>query len=396
MSKGLFIYLGGFELPDGNAAAHRVVANAKILRDLGYEVLLIGIRKSGTPGLVRHNTDYHGFECWSVPYPAGHGSWLRYISGLRSILAFVSGRPGVSGLICYNYPALAQLRLFRLCRSLGVRAIADATEWYEASGGNFLFRLVKTLDTWLRMRVANRVADGVITTSRYVTQMYECDGKLTVELPTLFDTEGIPQPPKGPAGRARTFIYLGCPFSEGRVNKHRTNMKDRLDECIRLFHELHSKGYLFQFDIYGISAEEYLRVLPEQRDWLDALGGKVRFHGRIPNSVVRERIASSDFSIFFRDESRVVLAGFPTKLAESISFGTPVVASRMQNVEKYCSEAGFFLASKGEERAVIESSLRLADAEIDALKAQCFTSRIFDYRAFESSTRQFLTALGLK
>ena len=35
------IYIGGFELPDKNAAAHRVLGNAKILRELGYKVILI-------------------------------------------------------------------------------------------------------------------------------------------------------------------------------------------------------------------------------------------------------------------------------------------------------------------------------------------------------------------
>ena len=38
MSKGSIIYIGGFELPDKNAAAHRVLNNAKIIRELGYEV----------------------------------------------------------------------------------------------------------------------------------------------------------------------------------------------------------------------------------------------------------------------------------------------------------------------------------------------------------------------
>ena len=37
------LYIGGFELPDKNAAAHRVISNAFLLRELGYEVSFIGI-----------------------------------------------------------------------------------------------------------------------------------------------------------------------------------------------------------------------------------------------------------------------------------------------------------------------------------------------------------------
>ena len=36
------LYIGRFELPDKEATANRVVANAKLLRDLGHEVVLAG------------------------------------------------------------------------------------------------------------------------------------------------------------------------------------------------------------------------------------------------------------------------------------------------------------------------------------------------------------------
>lgn len=39
------LYIGGFELPDKNAAAHRVLAIAKGLRDSGNEVVFMGVSK---------------------------------------------------------------------------------------------------------------------------------------------------------------------------------------------------------------------------------------------------------------------------------------------------------------------------------------------------------------
>ena len=35
------LYIGGFDLPDKNAAAHRVLNNGKVLRELGYEVVFV-------------------------------------------------------------------------------------------------------------------------------------------------------------------------------------------------------------------------------------------------------------------------------------------------------------------------------------------------------------------
>ena len=45
------IYWGGFELPDKNAAAHRVMANAKLFRQFGYEVVFLGMSSEQFTGL---------------------------------------------------------------------------------------------------------------------------------------------------------------------------------------------------------------------------------------------------------------------------------------------------------------------------------------------------------
>ena len=42
-NRGTILYVGGFELPDKNAAAHRVLNNAKIFRELGFHVIFCGI-----------------------------------------------------------------------------------------------------------------------------------------------------------------------------------------------------------------------------------------------------------------------------------------------------------------------------------------------------------------
>ena len=43
MTKGTIIYMGNYELPDKNAAAHRVMNNGKIFTALGYQAAYLGI-----------------------------------------------------------------------------------------------------------------------------------------------------------------------------------------------------------------------------------------------------------------------------------------------------------------------------------------------------------------
>ncbi|WP_137885657.1 glycosyltransferase family 4 protein [Pseudomonas sp. 2FE] len=399
MSKGTIIYMGGFELPDKNAAAHRVVANGKIMRNLGYEVVFVGMNKSNglSENFVRCDQDFFGFECWSIPYPAGFISWIKYILGLPEILDFVAAeRPNkVVGVICYNYPAVAQLRINSLCRKRGIKHFADATEWYDASGGNLMYRVVKWLDTSLRIHVVNARSDGVITTSKFMTSFYAKRNKRTVELPTLFDADKFQAPPIIKDRLRRKFIYVGIPFDIGRINKNRTNLKERLDLSILLFSKLYEEGELFDFVIYGVSKDEYLTVFPEHHDLLIKMADCVHFNGRQPNKVVLDSIADSDVSIFFRDETRVTLAGFPSKLAESISCGTPVLSNKMVSIEDYAGLGSLFLAEKGEELSVIKGLMRMSMQEINELKAMSFESRFFDYRRFQARFESFFKQVGI-
>ncbi len=167
MTKNIILYIGGFELPDKNAAAQRCISNAKIFRDLGYEVVMLGVDKTANHQLCK--SEYFGFTCWSVPYPSNTKTWLSYITSLNQVDYLLGDKyhDQVFAVICYNYPAISQYRIRNLAKKHGALALADVTEWYSASGDAFLRKGVKWLDTTLRMRCVNFLMDGLITASEY-------------------------------------------------------------------------------------------------------------------------------------------------------------------------------------------------------------------------------------
>jgi len=119
------------------------------------------------------------------------------------------------------------------------------------------------------------------------------------------------------------------------------------------------------------------------------------FKGRQPNELVLKRIAECDFSIFFRDETRVTLAGFPSKLAESISCGTPVVSNRMVSLEDYAQSAGLFISARGEELTLVKQVMDFSPTEINAMKQRAYHSRTFDYRKYKEKLDAFLIGIGV-
>jgi len=397
MSRGTIFYIGGFEMPDKNAAAMRVLANGKILRGLGYDVVFIGIDSNRSPVLAPQRADFSGFECWSVPYPKGGRSWLKYITGLPAILDIIRRPRDIKpvGVICYNYPAVASLRIRSACKRLNIKVLSDATEWYDSSGGNLIYRLIKSFDTNLRMHVVHRLSDGIITTSQYLTDFYSSKGKITVELPTLFDVDCFSAPISRGSATLRRFIYVGSPFDADKVNRDRTNLKERLDTCVELFHSLYQKGKDFRFDVYGITLSDYLKVFPEHDAMIKLMSGKLEFHGRRPNAHVLRQIKESDFSIFFRDRTRVTLAGFPSKLAESISVGTPVISNKMLSLQRYSQSPGVFLSERGAELDTILALIDLPNNEIDAMKFKSYQARTFHYGGHAGAVSDFLLKVGL-
>ena len=111
----IIIYIGNFELPDKNAAAQRVIANGKIFRELGYNVVYIGINSnldsnSNIKDTYKRN---FGFDSWEIPYPKNKIEWFTRIitpAGLETVITSYSAG-SLFAVIPYNYPAIAQYKV---------------------------------------------------------------------------------------------------------------------------------------------------------------------------------------------------------------------------------------------------------------------------------------------
>jgi len=386
-----FIYIGAFELPNKNAAAQRVVANAKIFRALGADVELIGVDKGGDieDGISKIESELSHIQFKSISYPKSKKDWLYYLVGDKNIIEFLkTNHKDLDTVFLYNYPAIASLRIKLLLSCLGVRVICDITEWYSPEGEGFIFKLIKWFDTTFRIRfVASMGDDGVITTSQFMSDFYTKKGIRVLELPTLYDSVNlnrykIKNKPKTPENKKK-FIYFGSPFDVERAIKARSTIKERLDLLILAFNKL-VKLYDFKFDIYGISKNEYLRVYPEHEDIIVSLKGSLFFYGKVEHKLLLLKIQEYDYTVFLRDLTLVNLAGFPSKMAESISLGVPVITNELPNLKKYSNCNGVFLCKKGTELEILESALN------DKLECSGVDTSFFDYKNYLNKARLFL------
>jgi glycosyltransferase involved in cell wall biosynthesis len=397
--KKTIIYIGGFEFPDKNAAAQRALSVGKVFKVIGYNVVFIGISRdfshSDDIDILHTRKECDGFETWSIPYPITKLDRLKYLltpGGLQKIIKHLD--TPIHSVVCYNYPAIAGYKVKNICKTCNAFFIPDVTEWYNSFGRGFVESSIKWFDTSLRMRVVNFFADGLITTSPYLTSFYRSKSSNIVELPTLYDKEMLR---KGGTfthkdNKIRKILYAGNPFSPYTNKSNKLGVKDRLDKVIFLLGRVIKENFVL--NIYGVDKNRYLEVYPEHRDLLDRLNKKIIFNGKRPYLEIISNIKDSDFTIFFRDIFRVTKAGFPSKYSESITCGTPVITNLISNIEPYAIQGRntFLVDIDNDVNSLsnMENILTLSDADLEKTKEFCIQSNTFDYKKYSERVENFI------
>lgn len=389
-NRGKVLYIGGFELPDRNAAAHRVIANAKILESIGYEVVFIGVDKTLDTSISLLNTrrEYGDFVYYSIPYPKNLYQWFKYLSDISYIKRVPDFLP--THIIAYNFPSLGLKKLIRHGRKNNIKILGDCTEWYQASG-NIIQKIIKEADVYWRMKILHFELDGLIVISDYLENYYKTKVKNIINIPPLVDLS-LPKWPdtwlNNSEKRKLTIVYAGSP---GMGNK------DRIDWIINALRELKKNTRkVIDFKVIGITKEQYYQIFPLEVS-SDKSEDFIRFFGRIDHLEVLKELNISDFQLFLRENNRVNNAGFPTKFGESISCGTPVLTNSTSNISKFLIERknGLLLDIETEESlySSIFSAVNLSFDDIDEMKKFCLESKLFDFQNYVNDMNLFCNKL---
>lgn len=385
------LYIGGFELPDKNAAAQRVIANGKLLYKLSFNVFYLGLdRKKKTNNFFEDSLKFEDFLYWSKKYPQTFSEWANYLLRIKDIKTIISKnlekKPDI--IIAYNYPAFALLRLKFYCKVNNIKLIADCTEWYQSTG-SIGFRIIKSLDTVLRMRWLHNRIDGVIAISRFLFEYYKSKNQIVTLLPPLVDKEN----PKWKSNdykqnKIRQIIYAGSP---GDGNK------DKIDLIINALSEVKKRiTEKFHLTIIGISKEIYdnnfgLNTIP------NIINDNITFKGRLSHVETINAIKKADYFIFLREDNLVTRAGFPTKFVEAISCGTPVLTNGSSNIKDYLNEGenGYLLNLDNYKKLAktLEYAISQSYENILSMKNSCKNANLFDYNNYTSDFSSFLNTV---
>ena len=368
------LYIGRFELPDKEATANRVVGNAKLLRDLGHEVILAGWSDDVPAGASWQTVECYGFESYEKHKARSSYEKYKMFSDATPELELLKKlSPDV--LIAYDFPAVALGKLMKYCKKNNIKCICDVSEWYTNKNKNPLFRIVRAYDSHKRMRVLHKKADGLIVISKYLQNYYS--EQKTVLIPPLVDVndskwESVAV--KAEDGVCR-LAYVGWP----------SRSKERLDLVVKAVNALFAKVPV-RLDVFGINENQFCEMYGlDSSDVSDS----VTFHGRVCHLDALKAVKAADYSLIIRESSRKNNAGFPSKLVECISCGTAVLTTDISNVKDYVGEGrnGYIISIDN-----LESEFEKAIAKRESVTIE---SNTFDYRNFEEKIKAFLRNINI-
>lgn len=359
------LYIGAFDLPDNNAAAHRVMNNAKCFSVLNKNTIFLDMQKSD---FVNQHEKYNDeIEVYHRKYPTTLFEYLKYGFSIKEAKKIIQSRSEIDTIIVYNVFSLVFLRLLVYCKLNKLKIISDCTEWYTASKYN----IIKKIDIFIRMNFLNNMCDGIIVISSYLENYYKSN--ILVKIPPLIDEdENVWAINQSSKSKDIVFSYCGIP---GR--------KERLDLFINVISGEKYQGIDFDFYIAGITLDEFCSIYTDVNRSL--FSKKIHFLGKVSHEKSLEIMRKSDFGIIIRESTRTNNAGFPTKYVEYTTLGVPVIASNISDLSDYVTNNDILLDEIS--YASISNALDLA---FEKGKRKNLEKRnIFSYKKYIDHFREF-------
>ena len=374
--KNTIIYIGGFELPDKNAAAHRVVNNAKILKELGYNVVFFGVDKS----LINnefHKEKNNEFISIASKYPTSIKELIASQFSFKRTKGMIESFENVVAVIAYNMHARPLKCLIKYCKKNNIKVVSDLTEWYQNDFSFHPIRFAKFVDTFKSMRMFQKKVDGQIVISSYLERYYSKKVSNITRIPPLIDiNDPIWHQNRDSLSKCVTFVYAGTIGDR--------DQKDQLKLVIDCFSKI-SKNNEFRLFIIGVDKEGFLKKYSFELN-----DERIIFLGRLNHGLCVSYLLNCDYSIFFRPNSRKNNAGFPTKYVESITTGTPVITNNISDIKDYSPPTGSVILDNYSEENIYNTILdKICLGKINKQEI----NPIFDYHNYVSKLKAFLDKL---
>ena len=375
----VFIVVCAF--PTGEASSIRALNLTRLLAECGHNVHVI----SDVAGEVCDNVPCT-FESISSRQDNVKARYYNAISSVDHLKRYCSNHS--VDVVLMNARSDRYNSVQKFCAEKGIKLLVESCEWYHF--GNFKLKFLdpRFLQNELMILHGFKKADGFISISRYLDNYNKSLGKPSVRIPTIMDVMTVPEGEGSHKDRIQ-IVYTGNPG----------NSKEYLAPMINILAEHESLRSAVQFHIYGPNQKQVLRNKGVTQEALTKAKDSVVIHGRIPQLEIQRVLMNADYQLFLRPNRKSSNAGFPTKLAESMAVGTPVITNDTGDIGLYVTDHknGFLLSNLEEEELIkcIKNCIAQTQEEKVRMRrsARYTAEQSFDYHEYVTKTKKLFEGI---
>ena len=311
MKKILFVTDLSFP---GSAMASRLLAFMKLFNDLGYSVHLIAGKSDEKECNKIYHEDFYSYEIVSSRRNARMMSYLGNENLIKKVKKYIEIN-NIDLVFSTSLNALYR-KLLKLCKGKNVKLILEQCEWYDPSSfglGKYDIRYLRFLSN---IKNYYKEADYIISISRLLDDYYKSIGANSIRIPSITDVLNKPYNINLDNDKIK-LVFTG----------NTSNSKELIKPVLEAL--VYYKDQI-ELHIYGSTLEKIKMSVNDEL--IQSLDNCLFVHGVIKQEEVEKVLLKSDYQIFIRPNRKSSNAGFPTKLCESMSVGTPCITNNTGDI----------------------------------------------------------------
>lgn len=399
-AKGVLLATG--DLPEGVASAMRIRLLAAALNDGGVAVE-IGLIHPSLKYPIPENSALSGvisgvrytYLSGRIVRPANTLGAIRdTFSGIMSATRLMlAGRERRPGFVIFYTPTYWEVIIPMLAaRFRGIPVFVEACEIWSSIAAferlGTVRRIVERGNRWFE-RVIPRWSRGIIAISSAISDFYKDRGMQAENiflLPILVDVDRYRERSDAVVPALQGITYL--------LNSGTFSVKDGvaflLDAFVRIAREFPDVRLVFTGNVSESVRQELFRLVSE-----DHIRSRILFVGFLGREQLVWAYQHAAALLSCRPNNAFANFGFPTKLAEYLASATPVVATRVGDVERYLADSENAFLARAEDAEDIARCMRQVLTDAGAARAvgergQEVALKSFSYRTYSLPLSEFI------
>lgn len=369
--------------PKGSAMASRILSFCHLFNDIGYSVHVITGKLEDTNVEYNKiiNQDYFSYQVVSSNRSYRLQSYIGN-ENLAKIVDDYLNNNNVDLVFTTSLNA-SFVKVFNVCKKYNKKLILEQCEWYDPSSftlGKLDLRYIRFKHNIEKEYIK---ADGIISISRLLNDYYIGKNCKSIRMPSILDISNKPSSYSTKNNKIK-LVYTGS------VSKSKELLKPIL-EALNSKQEYLDK---IEFSIYGVNKKQLLNNINNDETLISK---NVIVNGFVSQEKIENILINSNYQIFIRPNRRSSNAGFPTKLAESMAVGTPVITNNTGDISLYIKDGINGYISKGINKddicEVFDKIINVNGDSFLRKNARKTAEDNFDYRNYINEIKELIKTL---